>query len=54
MEDTDSDEDDLIIWDVAYGDEESYSGMQFRTAVHLSGIHMMIINDHKNVFYPIL
>ena len=54
VEDTDSDVDDLIIWDVDYGDEESYSGMQFRTAVHLSGIHMMIINDHKNVFYPIL
>jgi hypothetical protein len=40
--------------EVDYGDLESLSGVQFKTSVSMSGINMMIINDRKNVFYPIL
>ena len=28
--------------------------MQFKAAISLAGVQMMIINDHKQVFYPIL
>ena len=28
--------------------------VEFRATVGLAGINMMIINDHKSVFYPIL
>lgn len=55
-EDDDQSEDSegLINWEIDYGDQDSYSGVQFRTSVTLSGIHMMIINDQDNIFYPIL
>lgn len=39
------DSEGLINWEIDYGDQDSYSGVQFRTSVTLSGIHMMIIND---------
>jgi len=48
------DSEGLINWEVDYGDQDSYSGVQFRTSVTLSGMHMMIINDQDNIFYPIL
>jgi len=54
LDDRGSEEDELIVWRLDYGDQESYSGVESRTSVNLSGIHMMIINDRKNVFYPIL
>lgn len=56
-EDDDNKSDDsegLINWQIDYGDQDSYSGVQFKTSMILSGIHIMIINDQDNIFYPIL
>lgn len=48
------DSEGIINWDIDYGDQDSYSDVQFKTSMVLSGIHMMIINDQDNIFYPIL
>ena len=39
---------------VDYGDPENIASIKHKTIVNFQGIHMMIINDRKNVFYPIL
>ena len=39
------DSEGLINWSIDYGDQDSYSGVQFKTSMILSGIHIMIIND---------
>jgi len=43
-----------LLWEVDYGDQESFGGVPFKTTANLAGVHMMVINDHKNVFYPIM
>jgi hypothetical protein len=39
---------------VDYGDSENYGDVEARTSLDLSSIHILIINDGTQVFYPIL
>ena len=45
---------DIILWEVDYGDQESYSGVPFTAKVRVEGIHVLLINDHEQTFSPIL
>ena len=54
-DESDTDEEpDIITWEVDYGDQESYSGVPFTAKVRVEGIHMLLINDQEQTFYPIL
>jgi hypothetical protein len=45
---------ELLIWEVDYGDPERPGSIPYKTTANLEGVRMMIINDHKQVYYPIL
>ena len=53
QEESDSDE-EFILWEIDYSGNDSPSGLEYKTKVQVAGLHMMIINDHESVFYPIL
>ena len=45
---------DLISWEVDYGDADDYQSQEFKTVVNLSGLNLMLINDSDGIFYPVL
>ena len=47
-------DEEIIDWEVDYGDSENFSSIKFSSQINIKGILLMIINDREGIFYPIL
>lgn len=45
--DSSSSDDEILLWEVDYGDVENFKHIKFETAYNFQSMHMMIINDHN-------